>query len=218
MGEFRPLLQDIEEPNFIVEPPIFRAWDGKNVDFRSFAMVPIRPIFDRSISHATFRVFVGLCSFMNRRRRTTYVGQIKLAKTLGVSQPTISRHIRSLRNAGYITYGKWDRSISRAQPYFIPFCAPTGPSTEEDTAEYEAAEARHFPNELPPPVPLSGIHTDSEKSDNTPMGHKQPIEAKAKHRGETEPGRQSSSIKRPSGCPCGECDSVTSLTPPKIGD
>jgi DNA-binding transcriptional ArsR family regulator len=147
---------DVGNVTFDVQVPKFKTDAPTPVDLRTFAMVPVWAIVDPNLGHAAFRVLAAMCLFANKRTRITFVGQERLARELGVTQPSISLQIKKLREAGYIRYGRRPSSAYN-QAYVIPLKAPEGPSRPNDADEYDAAKAVHVPQDLTPAVPLDEV-------------------------------------------------------------
>lgn len=70
-------------------------------DQRKVAVLPIRAISDRTLTDGMFRTLAILCSYCNRAG-LTWVGQIRLAKDMGVSQQAIGKQLLKLQAAGYV--------------------------------------------------------------------------------------------------------------------
>lgn len=143
---------------FSVDFSGFTLVDPNDVaDRRKFAIVPFLPIADKTLRPLYFRVLVAMCSYANKSKRLTWVGQTRLADDLGVSQPTIHRAMKELRRRGYIKYGRRPpQKYGRSQTYLIVFGEPT---PEEDGLEdYDAELARVSSKGYAPPVSLSGTH------------------------------------------------------------
>lgn len=82
--------------------------EAEHQDLRKFCVVPYRAGKDRRITQATFRVFITLCGYANKAG-VVWVSQKRLGLDCGVSQPIINRHLKRLRDWGYIervSYGK----------------------------------------------------------------------------------------------------------------
>lgn len=160
------------------------AFDGFNVEFsgftlvdpsdvadrRKFAIVPFRPIGDKSLSPMYFRVLVAMCSYANKSKRLTWVGQQRIANELGVSQPTVHRAMKELRRRGYIKYGRRPpQKHGRSQTYLIVFGEPT---PEDDGVEdYDAELARVSSKGYAPPVSLSGTHGPKSTDSSSEVDH-----------------------------------------------
>lgn len=70
-------------------------------DQRKVAVLPIRAISDKALTDGMFRTLAILCSYCNRAG-LTWVGQIRLAKDMGVSQQAIGKQLLKLQKAGYV--------------------------------------------------------------------------------------------------------------------
>ena len=144
---------------FSVDFSGFTLVDPNDVaDRRKFAIVPFRPIEDKTLRPMYFRVLVAMCSYANKSKRLTWVGQQRIANELGVSQPTVHRAMKELRRRGYIKYGRRPpQKYGRSQTYLIVFGEPT---PEDDGVEdYDAELARVSSKGYAPPVPVSGLES-----------------------------------------------------------
>lgn len=94
--------------NAMVEPQAFQLPKKPRIkeremepDQRKVAVLPIRAISDKTLTDGMFRTLAILCSYCNRAG-LTWVGQIRLAKDMGVSQQAIGKQLLKLQKAGYV--------------------------------------------------------------------------------------------------------------------
>ena len=94
--------------NAMVEPQAFQLPKKPRIkeremdpDQRKVAVLPIRAISDKTLTDGMFRTLAILCSYCNRAG-LTWVGQIRLAKDMGVSQQAIGKQLLKLQAAGYV--------------------------------------------------------------------------------------------------------------------
>jgi len=73
---------------------------AKPRDLRQYAVVPIMATRDPRIPATVLRTPLAFCSYTDRIGRT-FVGLDRIAKDLGLSTATISRHLQILRDLGY---------------------------------------------------------------------------------------------------------------------
>lgn len=70
-------------------------------DQRKIAVVPIRCITDKQMTHGMIKTLMLLCSYANRAG-ITWVGQKRLSQDAGISQQAISKQIVKLTKLGYL--------------------------------------------------------------------------------------------------------------------
>ena len=68
---------------------------------KAYCITPFRAASDKNLHEQTLRVLMMLCSYTNRAG-ITWVGQITLAKQLGIHQQAVSRQIKLLEKLGYL--------------------------------------------------------------------------------------------------------------------
>lgn len=70
-------------------------------DRRTVAVVPIRAVFDKQLTHGGLQALAALCSYCNKAG-VTWVSQLRLASELGISQQALAKQYRQLRELGYL--------------------------------------------------------------------------------------------------------------------
>jgi DNA-binding transcriptional regulator YhcF (GntR family) len=70
-------------------------------DQRKVAVLPIRAITDKRLSHGAFHVLAAICSYCNRAG-ITWVSQVRLAKDLEITQQAVAKQCKQLRDCGYL--------------------------------------------------------------------------------------------------------------------
>lgn len=68
---------------------------------KAYCITPFRAASDKNLHEQTLRVLMMICSYTNRAG-ITWVGQITLAKQLGIHQQAVSRQIKLLEKLGYL--------------------------------------------------------------------------------------------------------------------
>lgn len=137
--------------------------DVKVVDGRKFAIIPTRALCDPRVNHLCFRVLAGYCMYAMKSygdHRLTMVGQTRVAREIGVSQPTVSKYVRLLMLFGYMKRGKRPRyKYGKAQTHLIFYGKPIkngGPGKPDNIIDQ--IEAHHNPSDDAPPVPVGGLN------------------------------------------------------------
>jgi biotin operon repressor len=70
-------------------------------DRRTVAVVPIRAVFDKQLTHGGLQALAALCAYCNKAG-VTWVSQLRLASELGISQQALAKQYRQLRELGYL--------------------------------------------------------------------------------------------------------------------
>jgi hypothetical protein len=141
------------------KPVVFKKGPMKLIDERTFAIVPARAICDRAMTNSMFRVLCGYCLYASAKG-VTMVGQRRVAREIGVSQPTVSRNLAKILKLGYMKRGKRPRhKYGTAQTHIIIRTDPKGPMNVDD--EIDAAIAADNHRDDAPPVPIGGFDTSS---------------------------------------------------------
>lgn len=70
-------------------------------DLRKVAVVPIKAVFDKKLTHGALQVLAALCSYCNRAG-ITWVSQTRLAQDLGITQQAVAKQFKQLREQGYV--------------------------------------------------------------------------------------------------------------------
>ena len=78
---------------------------AKPKDLRQFSIVPIRATRDPRLTPTILRTLTALCAYTDRMGRT-FVSQDRLGKDLGLTGAAVGRHLRALKDLGYIANAK----------------------------------------------------------------------------------------------------------------
>lgn len=70
-------------------------------DQRKVAVVPIRAVFDKKLTHGGLQALAALCSYCNRAG-VTWVSQTRLAQELGITQQAVAKQFKQLKELGYL--------------------------------------------------------------------------------------------------------------------
>jgi biotin operon repressor len=70
-------------------------------DQRKVAVLPIRAVFDKQMTHGALQALAALCAYCNRAG-ITWVSQTRLASDLGISQQAVAKQFKQLRELGYV--------------------------------------------------------------------------------------------------------------------
>jgi len=70
-------------------------------DRRTVAVVPIRAVFDKQLTHGGLQALAALCSYCNKAG-VTWVGQTRLSSELGISQQALAKQYKQLKELGYL--------------------------------------------------------------------------------------------------------------------
>lgn len=70
-------------------------------DQRKVAVLPIKAVFDRRMTHGALQALAALCAYCNRAG-ITWVSQKRLAEELGITQQAYSKQFRQLVELGYV--------------------------------------------------------------------------------------------------------------------
>lgn len=70
-------------------------------DQRKVAVLPIKAVFDKRMTHGALQALAALCAYCNRAG-ITWVSQKRLAEDLGISQQAYSKQFRQLVELGYV--------------------------------------------------------------------------------------------------------------------
>jgi hypothetical protein len=70
-------------------------------DRRTVAVVPIRAVFDKQLTHGGLQALAALCAYCNKAG-VTWVSQLRLASELGISQQALAKQYRQLKRAGLL--------------------------------------------------------------------------------------------------------------------
>jgi hypothetical protein len=70
-------------------------------DQRKVAVLPIRAVFDKELTHGALTALAALCAYCNRAG-ITWVSQTRLASDLGISQQAVAKQFKQLRELGYL--------------------------------------------------------------------------------------------------------------------
>jgi biotin operon repressor len=70
-------------------------------DRRTVAVVPIRAVFDKQLTHGGLQALAALCAYCNKAG-VTWVSQLRLSSELGISQQALAKQYRQLRELGYL--------------------------------------------------------------------------------------------------------------------
>ncbi len=126
-----------------------------------FCVVPQRAVHDTRLQHRpkTLLCLLALCNYANRTG-VCYPNQNTIAKDLNITQSTVSRHIRLLKEYGYVRMaskksksGSVSKALSwRSNAYFIVFDESV---TEQDAIAVQTAkdwdDIHKQPVDKPPP-------------------------------------------------------------------
>jgi hypothetical protein len=70
-------------------------------DGRKFAVLPVAAVWDKQLKNVDLRVLAALCAYANRAG-ICYVGQIRVAADLHITQPMVSNCVTRLTRQGYL--------------------------------------------------------------------------------------------------------------------
>ena len=70
-------------------------------DRRTVAVVPIRAVFDKQLTHGGLQALAALCSYCNKAG-VTWVSQTRLSSELGISQQALAKQYKQLKELGYL--------------------------------------------------------------------------------------------------------------------
>lgn len=70
-------------------------------DRRTVAVVPIRAVFDKQLTHGGLQALAALCSYCNKAG-ITWVSQTRLSQELGISQQALAKQYKQLKELGYL--------------------------------------------------------------------------------------------------------------------
>jgi biotin operon repressor len=70
-------------------------------DRRTVAVVPIRAVFDKQLTHGGLQALAALCSYCNKAG-VTWVSQTRLSQELGISQQALAKQYKQLKELGYL--------------------------------------------------------------------------------------------------------------------
>jgi biotin operon repressor len=70
-------------------------------DQRKVAVLPIRAVFDKELTHGALTALAALCAYCNRAG-ITWVSQTRLASELGITQQAVAKQFRQLKDRGYL--------------------------------------------------------------------------------------------------------------------
>jgi DNA-binding transcriptional ArsR family regulator len=126
-----------------------------------FCVVPQRAVHDTRLQHRpkTLLCLLALCNYANRTG-VCYPNQNTIAKDLNITQSTVSRHIKLLKEYGYVRMaskksksGSVSKALSwRSNAYFIVFDDSV---TEQDAIAVQTAkdwdDIHNQPVDKPPP-------------------------------------------------------------------
>ena len=70
-------------------------------DQRKVAVVPIRAVFDKQLTHGGLQALAALCSYCNKAG-VTWVSQTRLAQELGITQQAVAKQFKQLKELGYL--------------------------------------------------------------------------------------------------------------------
>jgi len=101
---------------------------AKPKDLRQFCIVPIRATRDPRITPTVLRTLTALCAYTDRMGRT-FVSQDRLGKDLGLTGAAVGRHIRILKDLGYVANAKPLHRSQRSKSRRVIY---TPRMTEED--------------------------------------------------------------------------------------
>lgn len=80
---------------------------------RSYAIVPIRAIQDRSLKRADWAVLTAICFHANTAGYA-FPSQERLAELTGLCRQTVNAHVRRLRQFGYLKIVKSSKEARRS--------------------------------------------------------------------------------------------------------
>lgn len=91
----------VETPKFVLpkRPRVMRK--DPPPDQRKVAVVPIRAVFDKKLTHGGLQALAALCSYCNRAG-VTWVSQTRLAQELGITQQAVAKQFKQLKELGYL--------------------------------------------------------------------------------------------------------------------
>ena len=89
-----------------------------------YSLVPSRAVGDRRLTFGAFRTLASLCLFTSVRG-ICYPNQITVAAVRGVTRPVVTKHMKQLRDLGYVVDlepigEKVAGSFKRGNRYFVP--------------------------------------------------------------------------------------------------
>ena len=70
-------------------------------DQRKVAVLPIRAVFDKELTHGALTALAALCAYCNRAG-ITWVSQTRLASELGITQQAVAKQFKQLKDRGYL--------------------------------------------------------------------------------------------------------------------
>ena len=94
--------------NAMVEPQAFQLPKKPRIkekeappDQRKIAVLPIRAVFDKELTHGALTALAALCAYCNRAG-ITWVSQTRLASELGITQQAVAKQFKQLKDRGYL--------------------------------------------------------------------------------------------------------------------
>ena len=89
-----------------------------------YSIIPSRAVSDPRLPFGAFRTLAALCCFTSSRG-ICYPNQITVGDVRGVTQSCVAKHMRKLRELGYVidlvpVGKKYPRAFKRGNRYFVP--------------------------------------------------------------------------------------------------
>ena len=89
-----------------------------------YSIIPSRAVGDPRLPFGSFRTLAALCCYTSSRG-ICYPNQITVCDVRGVTQSCVTKHMRKLRELGYVVDlvpvgKKYPRAFKRGNRYFVP--------------------------------------------------------------------------------------------------